>query len=142
MDTEPPAYLKAAAELALEHRLASLIEGARALDLLQEGSPLADLLEEARSLGCRPELALLAPRLAEELRRLIRRSRLERDGQGFALADRALVRARHLSIDMDVTRLQNETWRALEAEHNLLDDDLLRLADHLGFAVPRPYQTS
>ncbi|QTX31610.1 DUF3536 domain-containing protein [Aminithiophilus ramosus] len=142
MEAAPPAYLKASAELALEHRLASLIEGTRALDLLQEGSPLADLLEEAHALGCRPELALLAPRLAEELRQLIRRSRLKGDSEGFSLADRALTRARHLSIDMDVTRLQNETWRALETERNLLGDDLLRLADHLGFAVPRPYQTS
>lgn len=137
----PPAYLKAAAELALEHRLNALIEGTRALDLLQEGSPLAGLLEEAHSLGCRPELSLLAPRLAEEIRLLIRQSRLQREDEGFARAFHALERARILSIDMDVTRLQNGTWRALEAEQARMGEGLLQLAERLGFAVPRPEQT-
>ncbi len=136
MGTAAPNYLKASAELALEHRLSSLIEGARALDLLEEGSPLADLLDDAHALGLKPELSLLAPRLAEELRLLIRHARLKQEPRGFALARHALDRADNLGIDIDIGRLQNETWRSLETERTRMGEDLLRLAERLGFAVP------
>ncbi|MBL3593261.1 MAG: DUF3536 domain-containing protein [Synergistaceae bacterium] len=135
MGAEPPAYLKASAQLALRHRLAALAEGTNAQDLLDENSPLEALLEEAHSIGLKPELSLLAPRIAEELRLLVRKARIEEWPEGYERARKVLERRAVLSIDIRAERLQNETWRALEAQGSPIDENLAALAKALGFAV-------
>lgn len=136
MGVEPPAYLKAASELAFKLRLEALLSDTPALALLDPASPLGALLEEAHGVGLKPELSSLAPRLALELRNLVRRARLEYRPNLYEEALRALVRSRELSIDLDAWKTQNETCRALEATDKNPHPALLALARELGFSLP------
>lgn len=134
MGVEPPPYLKAAAELAFKLRLESLIADTSALPLLEPASPLGALLEEAHSVGLKPELSGLAPRLALEVRNLVRKARLEFRPELYEETRRALVRSKELSIDIEPWRTQNETCRALHASGTKPHPALLALARELGFS--------
>lgn len=135
MGVEPPAYLRAAAELAFKLRLEALITDTPAIPLLDPASPLGALLEEAHSVGLKPELSGLAPRLALELRGLVRKARLEYHPNLYEEAHHALVRSRELAIDLETWKTQNETCRALEAAGSPPHPALLDLARELGFSV-------
>ncbi len=133
MGVEPPPYLKAASELAFRLRLEALIADTPALPLLDPASPLGTLLEEAHDVGLKPELSSLAPRLALELRNLVKTARLEFRPNLYDQARRAVIRSRELAIDLELWKTQNETFRALDAAGDRPHPSLAALATELGF---------
>lgn len=136
--TPPPAFLSAAATLVFRERLASMAqEVSQVLDLLEPGSPLDALLEEAHSMGLAPELSLFAPRLAEAFHDELHRLRYSAADGSLDRLLRLWRRARELDIPVNPWRLQNEVWRFLERSSEDAARTWLPLAGELGFATPR-----
>jgi len=148
---EPPAILRAAAELCLSEQVRDLVkrgeetrsaEGGRGLDralleLMEPGSPLGNLLEEAHALGVEPELSLLNPRLGDFFHDRLEDHRLGRSSEapyGELLA--LFRRTQELGMDPSLWRGQNELWRLLEGAGRTPGEEMLALARAWGFATP------
>jgi hypothetical protein len=107
------------------------------VELLEPGSPLGNLLEEAHALGVEPELSLLNPRLGDFFHDRLEDHRLGRSSEapyGELLA--LFRRTQELGMDPSLWRGQNELWRLLEGAGRTPGEEMLALARAWGFATP------
>ena len=151
---EPPAILRTSAEFCLSAQVRDLVqrgrrdvergdEGAAGVfsrtvaTLLEPGSPLVNLLEEAHALGMEPELSLLRPRLECFFHDRLEDHRLGRSSEApYAALLAVFQRTGELRMTLNLWRAQNELWRLLEEVGNAPGEDMLALARAWGFATP------
>jgi Arginine decarboxylase (spermidine biosynthesis) len=108
-----------------------------AVALLQADSLLEAILEDAHSMGLKPELALLAPRLASELESLFEEAAGEKAQAPLETALQALERAERLAIEIPAASLQESFWKVLCLKDFPASPALAALAGRLGFSQAR-----
>jgi len=108
-----------------------------ALSLLQDDSALETILDDAHSMGLKPELALLAPRLAGEIEALFEEAAREQSGLPLEKALQAMERAGKMEIELPLVPLQESFWKVFGQEDFPAGPELSALAARLGFSVHR-----
>lgn len=133
-----PPFLASAASFSVQETLDEAVRNAPgALELLQADSLLETILEDAHSMGLKPELSLLAPRLVQELAQLFREAAEQRSAVPLEKVLKALERADSLSIDLPLPPLQESFWEVLVREDFPPSPVLDALAGRLGFSTRR-----
>ena len=139
MDVPPPQFLQAAANLVYRHRIEDIAEATEdALALLESGSELEVLLEEAADLGIAPETSILAPKLEEAFRKRFRSTQSDNETHTWEWLLARWERAKTFGVGIDPWGLQNEIWAILEEGAAAPGVGLLTMANALGFAIPDP----
>lgn len=130
-----PPFLAAAAEFSIQESLDEAVRNAPdACGLLQADSLLEALLEDAHSMGLKPELSLLAPRLVLEIDGLFEDAAEKREVAPLEKILQALERARKMAIELPVAPLQESFWKVLSMEGFPASKAMESLAAMLGFS--------
>ena len=133
-----PPFLASAASFSVQETLDETVRNAPdALELLQADSLLESILEDAHSMGLKPELSLLAPRLVDELARLFREAAKRGILEPLKKALKAIERADSLSIELPLPPLQESFWEVLARKDFPGSPVLDELAGRLGFSAQR-----
>jgi hypothetical protein len=133
-----PPFLACSAAFSMQEALDEAVRNAPdAVALLQADSLLEALLEDAHSMGLKPELALLAPRLSTELENLFEEAAVEKTPAPLETALQALERAERLAIELPVAPLQESFWKVLSMKDFPASPALEALAVRLGFSQGR-----
>lgn len=138
----PPALLSAAATLVINERLSELAEDCEHfLDLLEDGSELATLIENSEALGISPDFTRLAPHFIEELQDLLKQggqwNKTSKQEHPFERALHFLKKAKKIGIKINPWPLQNELWFILVTLRTPLSSTLVEIAEELGFETPK-----
>jgi hypothetical protein len=130
-----PPFLASAASFSVQETLDEAVRNAPdALELLQADSLLETILEDAHSMGLKPELSLLAPRLVLELKRLFREAAEQHATDPLKKAIMAIERADALAIELPMTSLQESFWEVLVRKDFPASPVLEALSGRLGFS--------
>ena len=108
-----------------------------ALSLLRDDSALETILEDAHSMGLKPELALLAPRLAGEIEKLFEEAARDRSAVPLEKALQAMERAGKMEIELPLVPLQESFWKVIGQKDFPAGPELSALAARLGFSGHR-----
>lgn len=129
-----PPFLACSAAFSMQEALDEAVRNApEAIALLQADSLLEALLAEAHSMGLKPELALLAPRLSEELGKLFEESARTRTPAPLERALHALDRAESLAVELPREPLQEGLWKVMCMKEFPASPALAALKERLGF---------
>jgi hypothetical protein len=107
-----------------------------ALELLESGSELEELMEKARDMGVAPRLSSLAPDMESAFCDFFEDAYTKSDENALTkLLDKWKMAVR-LGIVIDKWRLQNVVWKMLEKHAAELPGVLLEWAAEMGFSLP------
>jgi alpha-amylase/alpha-mannosidase (GH57 family) len=130
-----PPFLACSASFSMQESLDEAVRNApEALELLQADSLLEAILEDAHSMGLKPELSLLSPRISGELERLFTQAASEKDPAPLEKALHAIERAERLAIELPLATLQESLWKVIDTEGFPASPALTALAGRLGFS--------
>jgi hypothetical protein len=107
-----------------------------ALDLLESGSELEEIIGRARDIGITPRLSALAPDMESAFCGGILSACEKNDESAFVRLLSQWRMAAGLGINIDKWRLQNIVWEMLERSTAEPAGVLLKFAGELGFALP------
>ncbi|EHM10386.1 alpha-amylase/alpha-mannosidase [Thermanaerovibrio velox DSM 12556] len=134
----PPLLMTAAAEIVMRSKIRDLLSKLDTMEISRPGSPLEELLREARDMGIKPNMDQVAPAVTEALHNRIRSLRTGGEDEEAGIADvmEVIRRLKNLEVPLNLWRLQNEVWRKLESAGHQLGSSWLEIARELGFALP------
>ena len=137
MSVESASFLAPAGRLVYGRMLEHLAKGTESiLDLLEPGSELENILNEAQNMGINPKTSVLAAGMEEAFYDNLINTDLKNDTKVLLKLSRLWRRAIELDIEIDKWRLQNAIWDMLESHTLIPQPALLELAGELGFALP------
>jgi hypothetical protein len=137
MEVGSSRFLKAAADFVYGHKLQEMAdESEDILGLLEPGSKLGILLEEAHSIGIFPVASALAPALEKAFHDKLLEILDEGDESGYAAILKLWRSAADLGINIEKWSLQNKIWSILVEYKSDPPASVIELAGALGFAVP------
>lgn len=133
-----PPFLACSASFSMQETLDEAVRNSPdAIDLLQADSLLEGILQDAHSMGLKPELSLLAPNLAREIENLFEEAAGKKAVPPLEKALHALERAETLAIELPVGPLQESFWKVACLEDFPASPALTALAGRLGFSGTR-----
>lgn len=130
-----PPFLACAASFSMQETLDEAVRNApETLALLKADSLLEALLEDAHSMGLKPELSLLSPRLSRELEGLFAQAVSDKSPAPLEKALEAIEKADKLAIELPLAPLQESLWKVIDTGEFPISPALAALADRLGFS--------
>ena len=133
-----PPFLASSASFSVQETLDEAVRNAPdALELLQVDSLLETILEDAHSMGLKPELSLLSPRVCQEIERLFREAATLGSNDPLNKALQAIERADSLAVELPLPALQESFWEVLVRKELFPSPVLDALATRLGFSARR-----
>lgn len=133
-----PPFMASAASFSMQEAMDEAVSNTPgALSLLRDDSALETILEDAHSMGLKPELALLAPRLAGEIEKLFEEAARDRSAVPLEKALQAMERAGKMEIELPLVPLQESFWKVIGQKDFPAGPELSALAARLGFSGHR-----
>lgn len=137
MGVSTSSLLLAAGRLVFSYKLKNLSDDSeKVLDLLKPDSKLEFLLDEAHSMGIYPEVSVLAEGMEKGFYDNLYEAGAKNDSTEYAAILALWNKAVELGIEINRWRLQNGMWAILDENESAPSDELLSLAEALGFATP------
>ncbi|MDR1916934.1 MAG: DUF3536 domain-containing protein [Synergistaceae bacterium] len=140
MGVKSSSFLSSAGNFVYSHMLDDLCNDTEhILDLLDEGSKLEALLDEAHNVGIYPSVSVLAPRMESAFYDNLIDTNSKNDESVYKRLLMLWKRAVTIDAGIDKWRLQNVVWAILAENASEPCDSLLEFAGMLGFALPDKY---
>jgi hypothetical protein len=137
MGVKSSSFLASAGDFVYTHMLGDLCWGTEdILGLLDEGSKLEVLLEEAHNIGIYPSVSVLAPRMEGAFYDSLIDANSKNNENIYARLLSLWKRAAGINAGIDEWRLQNVIWATLAGNASPPCGSLLELAGMIGFALP------
>ncbi|MDR1885264.1 MAG: DUF3536 domain-containing protein [Synergistaceae bacterium] len=130
-------FLKAAADFVYRQRLKSVIDDADdVLSLLEPGSKLRVLIEDAHGIGIFPDVSVLAPVMERAFHDKLQASVGKNDEDCCSEILSLWKMAVDMGINIDKWTLQNRIWDILGGYKSDPPESVIELTNMLGFATP------